>query len=368
MRRSLLRHLRSPGCREPLAVYVFQGDEASRDPEQNVIDGLLVCSCCRRAYPIAGGVPVLVGSSFTREFVDKYSARISEDPILSKLDLPLQSDADWSFSAEWEVHFESGLVRTWGWTIGERVQQFFHETGTDPDWCKGKLILDAGCGNGQLSEALSGFGATVVGLDYSSSVCHAEARRRSANVHFVRGDLKLPPFDTDTFDLVVSNGVLHHTRDTYATFRVVAGLVKPGGRFYLWLYRKPENFFRRYGLYPALDLARILISRMPRRSQTLIVKNYARVLRFVHRRLGKLVDLSWQERVVAAYDVLTPLWRHYHTPLEVSYWFFMSGYSPPTVTHWDNPYGFGMVAKKEPQGSTPGVNFGRARISRRYWR
>lgn len=373
MRESLLQLLRGPECREPLKLYEFERAEAPRDGEADVIEGILLCTGCSRAYPITRGVPVMLDSSFTREFLDRHAERISRDETLSRLSLCAQAAPGWSFSAEWEAHLGSGLIRTWGWTVEERMQQCFLETGTEPTWWKGKLILDAGCGNGQLSEGLSTLGATLVALDYSTSVFGAERQRESAAVHFVQGDLQAPPFESETFDLIISNGVLHHTANTHKTFCQVARLVKPGGRFYLWLYRRPGRFVRRYCLYPILDAARVLVARAPHKVQALSIKAYALALMIVHETLGKSQDISWHEWVVAAYDALTPLWRHYHTPLEVAYWFFLSGYSAPTLTHWDNPYGFGMVARREPRETTPGVNFGkagtfgRAGVLRRYW-
>jgi SAM-dependent methyltransferase len=315
----------------------------------------------------------MLDSNFPREFSERYADQIARDEALAGLPLRESALPEWSFSTEWEAHFRSGLFRTWGWTVEERVRQFFQETGTEADWCKGKLILDAGCGNGQLSEGLSRLGATVVAMDYSTSVFAAERARQSSTVSFVRGDLQAPPFENDTFDLVVSNGVLHHTRSTSATFREVARLVKPGGRFYLWLYRRPERFLKRLCVYPAIDLTRVMLARAPGTIQALGVRAYALGLMAAHKAMGHSYDLTWAERVIAAYDVLTPMWKHYHTPMEVSQWFFANGYSAPALTHWDNPYGFGMVATKHPEAETPGVNFGKSGmfgttgLIRRYW-
>ena len=63
--------------------------------------------------------------------------------------------------------------------------------------------------------------------------------RKLPNVHFIRSILRTPPFDAETFDIIISMGS-HHTPATYKTFCAVARLAKPGGRFYLWLYRRPE--------------------------------------------------------------------------------------------------------------------------------
>lgn len=359
--------LRSPQDGEPLALYVFESARSPLNGEEEVTEGVLLAPKSNRAYPISNGVPVLLESSFTQEFLHQHTAKISRNEILSKLGLCAQGKTVWSFSNEWNYHFNSNLLKTWGWTVDERVRQFLLETDTQLHEMKGKLILDAGCGNGQLSEALSALGATVVAMDYSTSVFAAEKCRRSPNVHFLRGDLQAPPFDVNSFDIIISNGVIHHTPNTYKTFTKVAQLVKPGGHFYLWLYRKPEKYFKRYLVYPLLDLLRQVASRLPSGPQAVMVKTYAAALLGLHKITGKRSQFSWQERVVQAYDTLTPRWRHYHTPLELSYWFFMNAYSHPTITHWDNPYGFGILATKKAQTDTPGTNFGRQRVAKRYW-
>ncbi len=278
MRKSLLDMLRSPKDGEPLMLYAFESVKSPLNGEEDVAEGILLAPKSNRAYPITNGVPVMLDSSFTQEFLHKHADKISQNEILSKLSPCTQEKTVWSFSSEWNYHFDSNLLKTWGWTIDERVQQFLLETHTELDEMNGRLILDAGCGNGQLSEALSKLGATVVAMDYSTSVFAAEKSRRSPNVHFLRGDLQAPPFDVNSFDMIISNGVLHHTPNTYQTFTKVAELVKPGGHFYLWLYRKPEKFVRRYLVYPALELTRTAVSRLPSGPQAIIVKAYAAAL------------------------------------------------------------------------------------------
>src|SRR5262249_42477202 len=153
----------------------------------------------KRAYPLRDGVPVMLDSSCTEEFLNKHATKLSQDDTLSKLNLRADGNSHWSFSSEWDEHFDRQLAKTWGWTADERTRQFLLEADVDPNWCQGKLILDAGCGNGQLSECLTGLGATVVALDYSSSVFRAEKHRKSPKVHFIQGNLQAPPFDMATF-------------------------------------------------------------------------------------------------------------------------------------------------------------------------
>ena len=92
----------------------------------------------------------------------------------------------------------------WGWTVSERLEQFLMELQVDRSWCQGKRILDVGCGNDTLSEEISKLGAEVVGINFSSSVIRAEARRASSTVHFLRGNLLSPPLKLDSFDAAIS--------------------------------------------------------------------------------------------------------------------------------------------------------------------
>jgi 2-polyprenyl-3-methyl-5-hydroxy-6-metoxy-1,4-benzoquinol methylase len=367
LRKSLLKILRAPNNAESLTLYIFESQKSAAGEEEDVTEGILLSDISHKAYPVIAGVPIMLDSMFTKEFLNKHFATIAQNENLSKLNLTAQSNFHWSYSSEWEEHFNSHLNRTWGWTVEGRVRQLLIEADVQPNWCRGKLILDAGCGNGQLSEGLTELGATVVALDYATSVITAEKFRKSPDLHFIQGDLQTPPFDKNTFDLVISNGVLHRTPDTYSTFVEVSKLVKYEGRFYLWLSRKSEKFFKRYFLYPTWELAQRIVSRLPNGFQKLIVKAYALGLLGLHRMFGKYEDVSWPERVVGAYDALTPLWKHYHRPLEVCFWFFLNGFSCATITHWDNPYGFGMVAIKRPQTDVAGVNFGKAGTLKRHW-
>src|SRR5262245_43531580 len=130
MRRSLVELLRGPKCRHPLRLHELQTEELTREGEANVLEGILSCRPCRTAYPIVHGVPLMLDSTFPQEFLERYADQIARDEVLAGLSLRGSALPDWSFSTEWEAHFRSGLFRTWGWTVDERVRQFFQETDT----------------------------------------------------------------------------------------------------------------------------------------------------------------------------------------------------------------------------------------------
>ncbi|MBM4365915.1 MAG: class I SAM-dependent methyltransferase [Deltaproteobacteria bacterium] len=103
-------------------------------------------------------------------------------------------------------------------------------------------VLEIGCGTGQMSNFLGVAGREVVGLDLTmASLLRAEAFRRRAGlatVTFVRGNLFRLPIAPGSADVVIANGVLHHTADCRAAFRAVGRAVAPGGYLVVGLYNR----------------------------------------------------------------------------------------------------------------------------------
>jgi SAM-dependent methyltransferase len=109
-------------------------------------------------------------------------------------------------------------------------------------------ILEVGCGTGQLSNFLGmSWGRTVIGADLClNSLRLAKSFRDRcsiANAQFVQMNLFRLPFPDETFDIVICNGVLHHTSDAEGGFRALARKLRPGGYviigLYNWLGRLP---------------------------------------------------------------------------------------------------------------------------------
>ena len=109
------------------------------------------------------------------------------------------------------------------------------------DVFKGKRCLDAGCGGGRATIMMAEAGASeVVAFDLSDTNIETtlgRARERGLdNVVAQQGSLLEVPFEDESFDVVWSNGVLHHTGDTDLSLREIARCLKPGGWMWLYLY------------------------------------------------------------------------------------------------------------------------------------
>ena len=103
-------------------------------------------------------------------------------------------------------------------------------------------VLEAGCGTGQLSIALSRFGKQIYSIDLSKGSL-IEAKKfidiNSINsVNLFRMNIFNLFFEENSFDVIISNGVLHHTYDPKLAFSKLAKVLKPGGIIIIGLYHK----------------------------------------------------------------------------------------------------------------------------------
>ncbi len=103
------------------------------------------------------------------------------------------------------------------------------------------IVLEAGCGTGQLTNFLGlSWKRRVFGGDVClNSLRLANAFRercRIVNAGFLQMNLFRPPFRDGSIDVVICNGVLHHTGDARAGFAALLRKVKPGGLVLIGLY------------------------------------------------------------------------------------------------------------------------------------
>lgn len=133
----------------------------------------------------------------------------------------------------------------------------------------GSRVLEAGCGTGQLSAFLSIANRTVFAADICLNSLTMAKRFRDANqlrrAHFLQMNLFRPCFRPSSFDVVISNGVIHHTSDPFLAYQTLAKLVKPGGYLIIGLYHK-------YGRL-ATDIRRIVFNLTRDRMKSLDPRN-----------------------------------------------------------------------------------------------
>jgi len=98
--------------------------------------------------------------------------------------------------------------------------------------CDGRVVLDAGCGEGYLTRRFAARGATAFGVDQSSGLVEAAAAaagRAADRSRFLVGDLRALPLPAAFFDAVVCNHSLNELRDLGPAFAEFGRVLKPGG-------------------------------------------------------------------------------------------------------------------------------------------
>jgi len=290
------RHLCCPKCRGNLTHDPSQGDE-----------GVLTCAC-GASFPVVRSIPRFVDT-------DQYVG---------------------NFSFEWTTHRKTQLD-----TDDKRISEkrFAEQTGLSPEDLDGKLVLDVGCGMGRYADIAVKWGATVIGVDLSLAVESAQANLGGTGMfQAVQASVFDLPFRDDTFDVIYSLGVLHHTPDCRKAFMCLPRLLKKNGALAVFLYSLhtyPPN-----GIDEVRDrLYRRFTTKMNHRLLHAIFRVLCRVRMrwkpFWHMllpgfvfhaipRLHSYTDYQW--RVLDSFDWYSPEYQSKHSYPEVVRWYREAGF------------------------------------------
>ncbi len=218
-----------------------------------------------------------------------------------------------SFDYQWKNVYGTDLPAATDDFKADALSLIENYTGFPIGWFQDKQVLDAGCGNGRWSWALSTAGATVTAVDQSDGGV-AAARDTCggfAGFRAVQHDL-LKPLDLgQEFDFVWSFGVLHHTGDTHTALRNVAACVRPGGYLYLMLYGEPR------WLHPGEFRQ---INRYNEMRQELAPKDFGERAEFLRTKLGDWDAKNW-------FDAASPAINDLHRRSEIAEWLHQLGFT-----------------------------------------
>jgi len=112
--------------------------------------------------------------------------------------------------------------------------------------CRGRKVLEIGCGIGKDARFLTENGIDYVGLDSSRDTV-ALARKHFAfaglRQRFVNADAVALPFMDGEFDLVMSIGVLHHVPGIEGACREAVRVLKAGGSLRVMFYARDSYHY-----------------------------------------------------------------------------------------------------------------------------
>lgn len=109
---------------------------------------------------------------------------------------------------------------------------------------KGLRVLEIGPGAGGHSALLAKYGAVMSSVDLTFDRARATNTKfrlmgeTAAGCQGLQSDGENLPFADDTFDIVYSNGVLHHSPDTQGAIDETFRVLRPGGQAVIMLYCK----------------------------------------------------------------------------------------------------------------------------------
>jgi ubiquinone/menaquinone biosynthesis C-methylase UbiE len=119
------------------------------------------------------------------------------------------------------------------------------------DYCNNKSVLEYGCGTGSHSFELAKSGATVTGIDISTTgieIAKSKPETAEYGIEFFEMDAENLRFDESSFDVVVGSGILHHL-DLEKAYSELARVLSDDGRA---VFREP------LGHNPFINLFRFL--------------------------------------------------------------------------------------------------------------
>jgi 2-polyprenyl-3-methyl-5-hydroxy-6-metoxy-1,4-benzoquinol methylase/uncharacterized protein YbaR (Trm112 family) len=185
-------------------------------------DGRLVCGGCGQAFDFDGDIPMLFSPNewdpSKGDVTNSIKAFYEENPF------PNYDDFDSAAS------------------LIEKARRGLFAKLLDDQIPFGTRVLECGCGTGQLTNFLSIGWRTVIGTDICMNSLKMAQSFRNKNhlqrAHFCQMNLFRPCFRPQTFDVVLSNGVLHHTSDPFLAFTSLCSLVKPEGHVLVGLYHR----------------------------------------------------------------------------------------------------------------------------------
>lgn len=174
-------------------------------------------------------------------------------------------------------------------------------------------VIDVGCGTGhRVMPIAHHFGVReYVGFDHSGASLTVARQLKDElgyqGATLVEGDIFKLPYPDASFDVVISQGVLHHTSDPFRGFQELVRVCRPGGFVNIYLYNK-WNHWRH--------------NQQKRRVDRLAGADLDRKFAVAHRLYGTTpVDQMTPAEIAGFYDQYCHPHKSDHTVGETLQWF-----------------------------------------------
>lgn len=142
-------------------------------------------------------------------------------------------------SLEWFLEAEAYRYGEYGPWMPETMEFSQHA---------GKQLLEIGGGMGTDLAQFAKHGTVITDVDLSSghlALAQESFRLRGLKGTFVHHDAETIPFPDNSFDVVYSNGVIHHTPNTQSVVDEIFRVLKPGGKAIIMVYAENSLYYWR---------------------------------------------------------------------------------------------------------------------------
>ena len=221
LRQATVVLVRTSGQKEAL---VSRGIDASRVMVEAGDDGVgrrLAAFIAARTTVAAPGASIRTGDAYK----DQVQNQWDNNPVGSQ-----HARKSQPHTLGWFLEIEQHRYATYAPWMGKTMEFAGHA---------GRDVLEIGGGVGTDLAQFASHGATVTDLDLSAGhlrLAEENFRLRGLEGRFIHHDGESLPFADRSFDLVYSNGVLHHTPNTLAVVHEVHRVLRPGGRAIVMVY------------------------------------------------------------------------------------------------------------------------------------
>ena len=323
MKEYLIEDLICPKCSKSFSLKI------TKKSKKEIIEGELTC-LKRHRFLIIGGIPRLV--------VDKTKTFVKTEDSFS---LKWKKYNKTYHSKKWFDGQKKWFVERFGWRTLPNFNKFL-KTRT--------RILDAGTGVGNSAKLFSSNPkAKVFAIDASESVIFAYKKYGYLpNIHFLQADIRKLPFKKNFFDFICSDQVLHHTKDTESSFKILTKFLAKNGIISIYVYKIKgpmrefaDNFIResttkmteKQCIKFSKDMA-MLGKNLSKIKKTVTIPRDIPILqikkgtydiqRFFYWNFLKCWwsgDVPFDQSVATNFDWYFPEYAYRHSPKEVKKWF-----------------------------------------------
>lgn len=175
-------------------------------------------------------------------------------------------------------------------------------------------LLDAGCGIGVFTRfyARRGFQVTALDLtDVAVQITRKSLELNHLKAQVLQGSVEALPFDNNSFDYIVSNGVIHHTSETEQAIKEFYRVLKPGGKASVAIYHR--NWLLRNPFWPIVRLMiPFLIKSLPGREKMFKAKTPEQFVNVYDGNDTPIVKMYTKKDAVNLFNLFTVLKLEQH--------------------------------------------------------